>query len=63
MPASANTSNYTNTTTSVSGIASGFPVTGNAAQDDLLIRTLSLTKAFAGPGGCKRNGRFDIYLK
>lgn len=38
-----------NTTSSVTGDASGLPVTGSAAMDTLFIRNLTFSKAFDGP--------------
>ncbi|MFK8013269.1 MAG: hypothetical protein AB8B80_14615, partial [Marinicellaceae bacterium] len=41
---------YTNTTSAVSGMASGFPVTGAMASDELSItNVLGFTKSFDGP--------------
>ena len=50
LPAAAEASNITNTTGEITGDVGGVPVTGGTATDVLQVRTLSLVKAFGGPG-------------
>lgn len=40
---------YTNTTSDVSGMLAGLPVSGSAASDQLLVSSLEFSKSFAGP--------------
>jgi hypothetical protein len=49
VPATAPGGAHTNVTSQVTGDVAGFPVSGNAAVDDLMVNRLTLSKAFAGP--------------
>ncbi|MGA7614318.1 MAG: hypothetical protein WBX15_03985 [Thermoanaerobaculia bacterium] len=48
VPAAASPGSYTNTTSTVSAIELGLPVTGAAASDSLVVSRLQLTKTFVG---------------
>ena len=63
VPAAAPAGSYTNTTSTVTGTMSGFPVSGDPATDDLSVSLFSFTKVFGAPIPAGQTGTLQFTIE